>query len=475
MAEIDGSSKPPQQISEMFQKFALAFRTKTVEFFAEEDEDGPEDSDGLSLLDSAEEIITDQKVVVIKPDNFPASPATPTRTPPAAKKKTRKKAVEFRLLNPELVQTLASSIFATVSKFEASYLQLQTSHVPLNEESVKSADRALVSHLQRLSEFKRLYESGLGSSMGSCLEAQVEENQSKLRTLGTVADKLQEEIDRRDEEVSALRVRLEEIQSSNAKLSKRLNGNNSNQSSCCEVLASVRVFDSALNEACRLTHRFTKILIELMRGVGWDLDLAANLVHPNVDYAKRSHNQYAFLSYVCLGMFKNFDTTGFETTERDGDSSEMRCSSPGKLLEHVACSPMELLSRDRNCDFSRFCERKYQEIIHPTMESSIFSDVDQKEAVLSSWRSLSVFYEAYVNMASSIWTLHKLASLFDPIVEIFQVERGADFSMVFMKDVTKRWALPPSKSRPKVGFTVFPGFKIGKTVIQSQVYLTGLQ
>ena len=145
-----------------------------------------------------------------------------------------------------------------------------------------------------------------------------------------------------------------------------------------------------------------------------------------------------------------------------------------QLLEHVSSNPMELLSRDRNCDFSRFCENKYQEIIHPTMESSIFSDIDRKEVILNSWRSLSVFYEAYVNMASSIWTLHKLAFSFDPVVEIFQVERGVDFSTVYMEDVTRRLLLP-CKSRAKVGFTVVPGFKIGRTVIQSQVYLPGLK
>lgn len=66
------TSKPPQ-ISGMFQKFALAFKAKTFELFA--DEDGGSGNcelncEGLSLLDSAEEVITGQRVVVIKPDNL---------------------------------------------------------------------------------------------------------------------------------------------------------------------------------------------------------------------------------------------------------------------------------------------------------------------------------------------------------------------------------------------------------------------
>ncbi|XP_061998757.1 protein GRAVITROPIC IN THE LIGHT 1 [Rosa rugosa] len=494
MLEMDGSSKPPQ-ISEMFSKFALAFKTKTFEFFAEEEED----PDSLSLLDSAEEIITDQKVVVIKPDGAPSPtwpelPITPTKPnlgetqvqSPELSTITRSLSkTQIRPINIPMTQTLISSVFATVSSFEASYLQLQTAHVPFVEENVTSADRALVSHLQRLSEFKQFFRDFCGSSdigsgfgVGSCLEAQVQENQSKLRTLGTMSNRLQTEIDHKDNEVVALRKKLGEIQKSNFRLSQRLSG--TLNSSSCEVLLSVRVFDSVLHDACRLTHRFSKILISLMGKAGWDLDLAANLVHPDVGYVKKAHNRYAFLSYVCLGMFKGFDSKDFglvgDEVLCNGHGSELdKNNVPLKqLLEHVSSNPMELLSRNQNCEFSRFCESKYQEIIHPTMESSMFSNFDRNAVVLSKWRSLSVFYESFVNMASSIWTLHKLAYCFDPVVEIFQVERDADFSMVYMEDVTRRLSLP-SKTREKVGFTVVPGFKLGRTIIQSQVYLSGLK
>ncbi|KAL5571574.1 hypothetical protein UlMin_021171 [Ulmus minor] len=492
MPEIDGSSKPPQ-ISEMFQKFALAFKAKTFEFFADEE---AEDADGLSLLDSAEEVITDQKVVVIKPDsarNLSQLPQTEKKLNLSETQLREEKRLEkakflsqtqIRTVNVRLTQTLISSIFATVSSFEASYLQLQTAHVPFVEDSIKAADRALVSHLQRLSEFKRFYvdfcrnpEFDSDLPIGSCLEAQVEENQSKLRTLGTVSNRLQAEIDQKDNEVVALRKKLDEIHKSNLKLSKRLSGN---LGSSCDVLLSVKVFDSLLHDACRLAHKFTKILIELMRKAGWDLDLAVNLVHPNIDYAKKAHYRYAFLSYVSLGIFRGFNSKHFGGSENGALSnghvsdSDKKSTSLKQLLEHVSSNPLELLSREPSCEFSKFCESKYQEIIHPTIESSIFSNLDRKEIVLKSWRSLSVFYESFVNMASSIWTLHKLAFSFDPAVEIFQVERGVDFSMVYMEDVTRQLMLP-CKSRAKVGFTVVPGFKIGRTIIQSQVYLTGFK
>jgi len=180
-------------------------------------------------------------------------------------------------------------------------------------------------------------------------------------------------------------------------------------------------------------------------------------------------------------MFRGFDLEGFGMLDLNGilcngnSSNSVEKNTPlGKLTEHLMCHPMEVLSKNPNCGFSRFCESKYQQLIHPTMESSIFSNLDQNEVVLNSWKSLSVFYESFVKMASSIWLLHKLAFSFDPVVEIFQVERGVEFSMVYMEDVTKKASLSRN-SRPKVGFTVIPGFKIGRTVLQSQVYLVGLK
>ncbi|KAK7256587.1 hypothetical protein RIF29_30041 [Crotalaria pallida] len=496
MPEMDGSSNKQPQISEMFQKFALAFKTKTFEFFADDENAAPTDDsyDGFSLLDSAEEIIPDQKVVVIKPDPNPSHdsslgtpspprssvhspppypPAQPTQiTSPAQTpeppKTTPLTATQIR----ETTHKLIASLFATVSSFEASYFQLQSAHVPFVEEHVTSADRVLVSQLQRLSELKNFYKDFLRSpetrpdlvQIGSCLEAQVEENQSKLRTLGTVSNRLQLELEQKHEEVSALRRKLDEVNKGNMKLSKKLCGNLDPN---CDVLLTVRVFDSLCQDASRAAHKFTKILIGLMRKARWDLGLAASAVHPNVEYAKKGHNQYALLSYVCLGMFQGFDSLGFGANVE----SEVKGGSLKQLLEHVSSNPMELLSLHPGYDFSNFCERKYEGLIHPSMESSIFVDLDGNEAVLKSWRSLSMFYEAFVGMASSIWTLHKLSYAFDPPVEIFQVERGVEFSMIYMEDVTKRLTWP-NKGRAKVGFTVVPGFKIGRIVIQSQVYIS---
>lgn len=467
MPDMQGSVKPPQ-ISEMFQKFALSFKSKAFEFFSDE-------SEKVSLLDSPEKFIAEQKFAAVKP-----APMPPVSAHVAGNGK--------RSSNAQFNQTLIASLFATISSFEASYLQLQTAHVPsFDEEAVKNADTALVSHLQTLSEFKQLYKNyyhnpsfNIEFSTGSCLEFQVNENQHKLRALKSVFNRLQSEIDVKDEEVSILRQKLEEIQKVNSGLSKKLSCYSLEEDST-DVLLTFRVFDKMLREAFSLSHKFTKVLIDLMKKAQWDLDLAANSVYSGVTYAKKGHNRYALLSYVCLRMFQGFGLENFGLAEDSTVYSSQVSSCNGEektslkqLKDHVSTNPMQILRKNPNCEFSRFCEMKYQQLILPTMESSIFRNLEQSEEVVNSWRSLGVFYESFVNMASAVWALHKLAFSFDPPVALFQVERGVEFSMVYMEDVTKKFQFP-CKTRPKVEFTVVPGFKIGQIVIQSQVYLTGME
>ncbi|KAL5728213.1 hypothetical protein ACHQM5_001325 [Ranunculus cassubicifolius] len=452
----------------MFSKFALAFKTKTIEFFAEEDEEETplDDFQTLNLLDSTEEI---QRVVVIKPD------ISPNQQPPSFK------------IPPE---TLIPSVFATISSFEVSYLQLQTAHSPFHGENMEAADRSAISQLQKLTEMKKWYKDFQFNSnpnftpnlsIGSQLEAQVQENQSLLRSLEMLVNRLQSEIDSKDADVFVMKQKLKKSEESNSKLLKRLSNSKVNSfAPSPNKLLSITVFDAVLHYVCKSCHRFTKILVELMKRVGWDLDTAANSVYPDVDYAKIGHNRYAFLSYVCLGMFQGFDSKEFGVKEDGMECSSSDSIEEGKksflkqFVEHATGDAIDILNNNPHGCFAKFCELKYQLLIHPTMESSLFKNLDQNELVLNLWRSSAAFYQAFVTMAGSVWMLHKLAFSFDPIVEIFQVDRGVDYSMIYMENVTGK-GVAPGKTRLKVAFTVIPGFKIGKTTVQSRVYLTGKQ
>ncbi|GER31223.1 hypothetical protein STAS_07206 [Striga asiatica] len=474
MVEMDGgpSSKPsppppPPPISDMLQKFALAFKAKTYELFSEDYSavhSAECDGDVTLLLDSAEEFIPDQKVVVIKPDSVPDKDDS----------------------SGELIRALIPSLLATVSSFEASYLQFQAAHVPeVDQKALEAADKSIVSILEKLAEMKSLYRdskkgSGSGGGFdfpaGSFLEFRVQENQSKLRVLETMVNSLQSQMDAKDDEASDLRKKLDKIRVCNVELSRKLGVKRGNAG--FDVLLTIRVFEAMLADSVKSVRCFVKLLMNLMQRAGWDLEKAANSVYSGVDYWKKGHYRYAFLSYVCLGMFHDFDKSDFGLCNdelicnENCDVVDEQNGSMRQLIEHVTIHPMEILSMNTKCGFSIFCERKYEELVHPTMECSIFRHLDRKEKVLDSWKSLAVFHELFVKMASSIWLLHKLAYSFNPVIEIFQVERGVEFSMVYMENVLRKKSVFVGKSKPIVGFTVVPGFKVSKTFVQSQVYLT---
>jgi hypothetical protein len=108
------------------------------------------------------------------------------------------------------------------------------------------------------------------------------------------------------------------------------------------------------------------------------------------------------------------------------------------------------------------------------MECSLFGNLNQRKLVNSGGFPDSAFFNAFVEMARRVWALNLLAFSFGEDVSIFQVSKNCRFSDVYMEAVTQDSELenPNSDTDLRVAFTVVPGFKIGKTVIQSQVYLS---
>ncbi|CAL9782625.1 unnamed protein product [Musa acuminata subsp. burmannicoides] len=441
----------------MLQKFALAVKTKTIEFFAEEDEEEEEERavgvDDPDACPAPEEVITGQRVVVLRPDPAPRP-------------------------DPE---TLTAAALAALSSFQAAYLHLQTAHSPFLSDAVLSADRAAVSHLRRLSEVKRLYLStGPGPSpvptsalpLSFLLEAQVQDNQDLLRTFEALVDRLQSDIDRKDAEAAALEKALADLDGAGVRLAHRLERACMPAEERVESLLTIGVFDSVLRDTCRVTHRFARVLIDLMNLSGWNSGVAANCIYPDVNFTKPGHCRYAILSYICLGMFGGFDSYDFCD---DGDGVDMdeidvsirRTDSLQQFIEHSALDPLELMRDFPTSDFVKFCKKKYAKLIHPGIESSLLRNSSTGESLLGSLTPSSPLYESFASMASSIWMLHKLAWAYNPVVKIFQVAPGTEFSMVFMETIVpkvdKLHMDSGSSSRPKVGFTVVPGFHVGKT------------
>ena len=106
------------------------------------------------------------------------------------------------------------------------------------------------------------------------------------------------------------------------------------------------------------------------------------------------------------------------------------------------------------------------------MESAFFGNTSHRNLVSEGGFPETTFFATFAEMAKRVWLLHCLAFSFQPEGTIFQVSKGSRFSEAYMETIAEEEAaFNTAEYDPRVAFTVVPGFKIGKTVIQSQVYL----
>jgi hypothetical protein len=90
----------------------------------------------------------------------------------------------------------------------------------------------------------------------------------------------------------------------------------------------------------------------------------------------------------------------------------------------------------------------------------------------------TAWFAEFAEMARRVWLLHCLFFAFDGGASIFQARPGERFSEVYMESVSDTdgedggWTAPAPACDRVVGFTVVPGFKVGRSVMQCRVYLS---
>ncbi|GLJ31520.1 hypothetical protein SUGI_0632630, partial [Cryptomeria japonica] len=67
---------------------------------------------------------------------------------------------------------------------------------------------------------------------------------------------------------------------------------------------------------------------------------------------------------------------------------------------------------------------------------------------------------SFLKLANFVCLVHRLAFFFEPKVNIFEVKKDTDLSKVYIDSIVKNIELGDGGVglRPKVGFTVMPGF-----------------
>ncbi|KAG6728287.1 hypothetical protein I3842_02G166200 [Carya illinoinensis] len=389
--------------------------------------------------------------------------------------------------NPEAVEALISKIFTNISSLKSAYIQLQAAHTPYDPDKIQAADRLVISELKNLSELKHFYREKnpkpvCVSPQDSRLAAEIQEQQSLLKTYEVMVKKFQSEIQNKDSEVLQLQQQIDEATQRRAKLEKNLklrglstkeSEGSSDENGFFPVDLSPDLFTSAVEATFKAIHDFSKPLINMMKAAGWDLDAAANSIEPNVIYAKRAHKKYAFESHICQRMFSGFQQASF--CVKSDDLTVTKDSFFHQFLSLREMDPLDMLGQNPDSIFGKFCRSKYLVVVHPKMEASFFGNLDQRNYLMGGGHPRTPFYQAFLKLSKSVWLLHRLAFSFDPNVKVFQVKRGTEFSDVYMESVVKNLVVGDGDEKPKVGLMVMPGFWIGGSVIQSQVYLSGMK
>ncbi|XP_043700288.1 protein GRAVITROPIC IN THE LIGHT 1-like, partial [Telopea speciosissima] len=385
-----------------------------------------------------------------------------------------------KLRNRAALEAFLAKLFASISSVKADYAQLQMAQSPYDPDGIQAADELVVSELKRLSELKQCYlkQQMDPSPQVTQLLAEIQEQQSLLKTYGIMGKKFESQLKVKESEITFLREKLKESQAQSRILEKKLSP--SGVSGPLSVLLddlhlsglNPNHFITVLRFAGKSIRSFVKVMIEQMKSAGWDIEAAADSIEPNVVYAKPNDECFAFECFLCREMFDGFHISNFSLPnvyepERDQRQSYFFA----RFTELKSAKPMEFLTQKPRSPFGKFCRAKYLKLVHPKMESSFFGDLNQRNLVNAGGYPETAFFATFAEMAKRVWLLHCLAFSFEPEASIFQVRRGCRFSEVYMESVSEHALMLPVEMAG-VGFTVVPGFRIRKTVIQCQVYLS---
>ncbi|GAB2284373.1 hypothetical protein Dimus_018827 [Dionaea muscipula] len=382
------------------------------------------------------------------------------------------------------LEAVLAKIFSSISSIKAAYAELQLAQFPYDADGIQSSDQVVVSELKLLSELKQCYlkQQFDPSPDRALLSAEVKEQNSVLKTYEIMCKKLESQLKLKASEITFLTEKLEESKRENRLLEKRLNS--SGQLSMLDNLhmsgLNASHFVPVLRHAVRSIRSFVKLMVDEMQSSGWNLYAAVNMIHPDVEYWKQEHICFGFESFVCREMFDSFHYPNFSLPNESLPNEENRQRLFFERFNELkSLRGKDYLAQKPKSTFGKFCRAKYMRIVHPKMESSFFGNMYQRNLINSGEFPETPFFTSFTEMAKRVWLLHCLAFSFDPIPSIFQVKRGSRFSEVYMDSLSDEAFLQsnnienkPGKNEPAVAFTVVPGFKIGKTVIQCQVYLS---
>ncbi|XP_068316118.1 protein GRAVITROPIC IN THE LIGHT 1-like [Pyrus communis] len=391
------------------------------------------------------------------------------------KRKDSDKGEEFKVRNRAMLEALLAKLFAGITSIKAAYAELQMAQDPYNNEAIQTADQSVVNELKSISELKRSFlkkELDLSPQVTMML-AEIQEQQALMKTYEISIKKLEFESGKKDSDISSLQKKLQDLVLSNKCLEIKLNASGSPSLSVFDNLRLSELnpthFVQYQQQTLRSIKSFVRLMIQEMESANWDLSTAVGFIEPGSVFTKQSHRCFAFESFVSKTLLEGFNNPNFGLpSDSLSPINKTHLLFFQKFKKLVSENMKNFLTQNPSSSFCKFTKAKYLQLVHAKMECSLFGNLNMRKVVSSGGVPDSAFFAAFAEAAMRVWLLHCLAFSFGQQVSIFQVKKGSRFSEVFMESVTAK----DVETEPSVSFTVVPGFKIGKTVVQSQVYLS---
>uniref|UniRef100_A0A7N0V1J8 DUF641 domain-containing protein n=1 Tax=Kalanchoe fedtschenkoi TaxID=63787 RepID=A0A7N0V1J8_KALFE len=375
-------------------------------------------------------------------------------------------------------------VFASLAMIKAFYVWLQFALFPYNAGDVIQSDELIVNEFRRLSLLLRSFhgreqlelpgeESALAISkkLSACIQ-----------TYQALVKKLEVRATSKDSQTFLLKEELWKNIVENKCLMRTAGFSGSvsvmeEEGSDQSRMMRLSYFISELQHAIKSVRHFVKIMVNEMRvAADWDLEAAADALQPGLSYWGVTDICFAFESFICLEMFEAFQLPHFGlTTEALPRPQIWRRYFLQKYLELKPMKPGDCLSNHPESLLASFCRWKYQQVVNSKMELSFFGNLNFRNHIKLGGFPEAPFIDSFLEMARRVLRLHYLALSTDPVASIFCVPKGSRFSELYMESVHEDPFLPmniSSDTGPRVAFTVVPGFKLGRIIIQSQVYFS---
>lgn len=381
---------------------------------------------------------------------------------------------------------ILGQVFDSVSAMKKAYGKLQEAHSPWDPEKMRAADAAVVAELRRLAVLRERFRRS-GGRKKAVVGAAAETVREVVAPYEAAVEELKREVKAKEVEVEELREKVNSL-SVVEKLKKNGRSLSRKKGSFKQVPASpsVGMFEATMSQVRETSKSFTSYLLSLMRSARWDISAAVRSIESAISTAgsttltntsvSHHHHQakHALESYILRKIFQGFD---HETFYMDGtlfsllNPSQFRHECFSKYMDMKSMDPSELLGILPTSPFGAFCSKKYQDIVHPKMEESLFGNLDQRNQLLGGTHPRTRFYTEFLGLAKAVWLLHLLAFALDPPPSHFEASRGVEFHRVYMESVV-RFPGDTVPSGQVVGFPVSPGFKLGNgSVVKARVYL----